>query len=69
MNVAVYVHIVDHIMMKIHVWNDSDISLIILQKFCMNQIVKYKAEKCYLITAEDTVLALTAYQSVQQEWI
>ena len=56
--------------MKVYIWNDSDVSLIISQKFHIRQIIKYKAENCYLITANDVVLISTFQkQSMHQSWI
>ena len=68
-NVTVYIHIVDHTMSKVYIQNNSDLSLIISQKFYMNQVVKYKAEDCYLVNAEDFILILRFWWLIWQKWI
>ena len=64
---AVYVYIVNHVMLKVYVQNDSNLFLIISQKFCMNQVIKYKAKDCYLVNAEDFILILRFWWFIQQE--
>lgn len=67
---AVYAHIVDHMMSEVHVRNDSDFPLVVPRKSRMGQIVEYKAEDCYLATADDAVLASTSRrQPMRQGWI
>ena len=46
-DISVYVYIIDYVMTEVHVYNDENVSLIILHKFRMNQVVKYEAEDCY----------------------
>ena len=59
-NTAVYAHIINYIVTEMYVQNNSNVLLIISQKSHMKQIVKYKAENCYLIIADDVVLISTS---------
>ena len=69
-DISVYVHIVDHVMTKIHVWNNSDVFLIISQKFYINNVVKYETEDCYLAIMKNTILAfIFCWQFICQKWI
>ena len=66
-DISVYVHIVDHTMKEVHVWNDSNVLLIISWKFHMSQIIKYKVNSCFLIMSEDSIL-VSSSQCKSQSW-
>jgi len=48
-NTAIYVYIIDYILSAVQVQNDSDVSLVISQKICLDHVVKYKVNRCYLV--------------------
>jgi len=54
---SVYAHIVDHTLLAVQVQNDTDMPLIILRKTCLNHVIEYEADGCYLANSKDAELA------------
>ena len=46
-NVIIYVYIVDHVMTKIHIYNNNDVLMIISHKFQIRKVIEYKIKECY----------------------
>jgi len=63
----IYAHIVNHTLLKVHVWNDTDKPLIISRQTKMSCLVEYKADGCYLATSDDIALASSIRSS--QNWM
>ena len=67
---SVYIYIVNHAIMKVYVWNNDNVSLIISWKFCIKHIIKYKVNSCYLTFIENIILVSTSHhQSMHWKWI
>ena len=54
---AVYTHIVNHTMSEMLVYNESENSVILLQKTHLSQIIEYEADSCYSAHSDTSLLA------------
>ena len=67
-DVAVYAHIVNHTLMKIHIWNDMNLSLTVACKTKMSRLIEYKTDDCYLVSSDNTELTSIFFQH-STEWV
>jgi len=56
-NTAIYTYIIDHTLSAVQVQNDSDVPLVISQKTCLSHVVKYEANRYYLVNLQNSELA------------
>ena len=65
---SVYAHIVDHTLLAVQVQNDTDMPVIILRKICLNHVIEYEADECYLANLKDVKLA-ASIKINQANWV
>ena len=67
---TVYAHIVNHARSEVLIYNESEHSMILLQKTHLEQVVEYKADSCYSAHLNISLLAIRESHSRDNEsWI
>ena len=67
-NFQTYVHIINHILSFVQVFNSTDVSIILNRNIRLGDVCEYEMEKCHLITAKKTKLATALPKKTKTGW-
>ena len=67
-NFQIYVHIIDHILFFIQVFNFTDVFIIFNQNIQLGNICEYEMKKCHLTIAKKTELAAAPLKKTKTGW-